>query len=331
MASGAHDWVEDYVALTSGVGQVDLSARQQVELRGEDRAKFLHNFCTNEIKKLAPGDGCEAMVLDVKGHVLGHGFVFSGPDSLVFDTAPDQGAKIAGHLDRYLIREKVEIIDRSAEWGEILVAGPQSPTVLQNLTSHSLPEKLLSSSKVQLGGAEVCLRRVDWTGAISFLVNCRKSDLTGVAEQLRSAGAKDCEFAAFEAARIETGLPIYGLDIGEKNLPQELDRNDRAINFNKGCYLGQETVARIDALGHVNRTLVGVRFDGQDLPGPGIELLAGEQVVGQVTSAAFSPRLQAPLALAFVRRGHTALGQELNSTLGRAVVVSLPVTDGANP
>lgn len=327
MASGLHDWVDDYEALTGSVGLVDLSTRDQVELRGDDRYKFLHNFCTNEIKKLAPGAGCEAMVLDVKGHVLAHGFVFSGPESLVIETVPDEGAKVAKHLDRYLIREKVEIIDRSADWAELLLSGPQAPALLHELTSQAPPETLLSSVEARIATAEVWLRRVDWTG-VAFLIDCRRSDLASIQEQLTKAGAKPCAHAAFEAARIEAGLPFYGPDITEKNLPQELDRNLQAINFNKGCYLGQETVARIDALGHVNRTLVGVRFSDQDLPGPGIELLAGEQVVGQVTSAAFSPRLQSPLALAYVRRGHNEPGKELSSTLGPAVVVKLPITGG---
>ena len=126
-------------------------------------------------------------------------------------------------------------------------------------------------------------------------------------------------------ARLEFGTPLYGQDITEKNLPQELARNDRAISFTKGCYLGQETVARIDALGHVNRTFCGFRFDGQAIPESGLELSADDKVVGHVTSAAFSPRLNSPLALGFVRRERNDPGVTLNSALGNATVVAIPL------
>jgi hypothetical protein len=129
---------------------------------------------------------------------------------------------------------------------------------------------------------------------------------------------------ALEIARIEAGFPWFGVDLSDKNLPQEAARDRQAISFVKGCYIGQETVARIDALGHVNKTLVGVKFSGARVPDPGMELKAGEQSAGHVTSACFSPRLQAPLALAWVRRGNNEPGAAVDSPLGRAEVVSLP-------
>ena len=106
---------------------------------------------------------------------------------------------------------------------------------------------------------------------------------------LVAAGVAPCGQAAFDAARIEWGFPLVGHDISDANLPQEIARDKLAISFTKGCYLGQETVARIDALGHVNKTLVGLRFAGSTLPPAGSELLAGDQAVGQVTSSAYSP------------------------------------------
>jgi folate-binding protein YgfZ len=126
-------------------------------------------------------------------------------------------------------------------------------------------------------------------------------------------------------ARIEAGTPLFGQDITEKNLPQEVARDALAISFTKGCYLGQETVARIDALGHVNQTLCGLRFAGPDSPPPGTELTIDDKVVAHVTSAAFSPRLGGPLALGYVRRGHTLPGTAFTSSRGPASVVKLPL------
>jgi folate-binding protein YgfZ len=149
---------------------------------------------------------------------------------------------------------------------------------------------------------------------------------------LANAGAVPAAMDAFEIARIEAGIPFYGLDISDKNLPQEVNRDAQAISFTKGCYLGQETVARIDALGHVNRVLVGVRFAGTVPPPTGTEVFPadgqgseGKSTIGAVTSAAYSHRLGAPLALAYVRRGHNQTGTQLGSPIGPAQVISLPL------
>ena len=129
-----------------------------------------------------------------------------------------------------------------------------------------------------------------------------------------------------EQVRIEAGMPLYGRDISQKNLPQEVGRNAQAISFSKGCYLGQETVARIASLGHVNRSLVGVRFTGSDIPPAGTQLTADGKPVGHVTSSAFSPRLECPLALAYLRTGHHLPGTRLTCSGDQAEVVTLPVT-----
>jgi folate-binding protein YgfZ len=142
---------------------------------------------------------------------------------------------------------------------------------------------------------------------------------------LAAAGATPCDPDAFHAARIEWGFPLFGIDISDKNLPQEVARDALAISFVKGCYLGQETVARIDALGHVNKTLVGVRFDGHTVPATGLELSASGNKVGEVASATWSPRLKAPLALAYVRRGSNTPGTRPTSSAGNAEVVALPI------
>lgn len=313
----------DYAALTSGAGLLDFGDRTQLELTGEDRAAFLHNLCTNDIRKLVPGSGCEAFLLNVQGKIVGHVLVFCRHDSLVLETVPGQADILLGHLDRYLIRERVELHDRSHDWAELLLAGAEATTRLSAL-GLSPPENRLAHVDGQLAGESFSLRAVDVAGSGSFLLSCRRASPT-VRQALLGGGFAVCEQAALEAVRIEAGWPFYGRDITSDNLPQEVARDARAISFVKGCYLGQETVARIDALGHVNRTLVGLRFGGGQVPAAGLELSAGGKTVATVTSAAFSPKLSAPLALAYVRRGHNATGQTLDSTLGPAEVVTLPV------
>jgi folate-binding protein YgfZ len=129
----------------------------------------------------------------------------------------------------------------------------------------------------------------------------------------------------FHTARIEAGTPLFGIDFDDQNLPQEIGRDREAISFTKGCYLGQETVARIDALGHVNQQIVGIRFHGSDVPGVGTQLLRGGAVVGKVTSPAFSPKLNCAIALAMVRREVTADGTSLTCQTGDCEVIRLPL------
>ncbi|MEX0677297.1 MAG: glycine cleavage T C-terminal barrel domain-containing protein [Pirellulales bacterium] len=317
------DWIAQYDALVSSAGLVELAERTQIELTGADRATFLHNLCTNDVRQLEVGAGCEAFLTSVQGKTLAHVFIFACPDSLVIDTVGGWSDTILKHLDHYLVSEQVTLADRSREWTDLVLAGPGAEPLWARLGDARLPPRLLSHAAVAVAGKRAFLRRIDMTSPGGFLISAAREDGPAIAAALVAAGAVQCGDAAFEAARIERGFPFFGRDISDKNLPQEVGRDQSAISFVKGCYLGQETVARIDALGHVNKRLSGLWFKGAAVPEPGTELLSGERVVGQVTSASYSPRLQAPLALGYVRTGSHAPGTRLTSALGDAEVVPL--------
>jgi tRNA-modifying protein YgfZ len=316
-----------YKALTGGVGLVDFSDRTQIEVTGADRAGFLHNLCSNAVRDLQPGQGCEAFLLNVKGHVVGHVLIFVSPNSIVLETAPDQAEKLLAHLERYLIREDVQLHDRSQQWGELLLAGAHVDVLFAD-RGWPMPEERLAHTAAQLAEQSAWLRRVDLVGPGGYLVACSREALDDILRLLLTAGAVRCGSEACETARIEQGTPWYGRDITEENLPQEIDRSQQAISFTKGCYLGQETVARIDALGHVNRLLRGVKFSGEKIPSAGSELMGGGKPAGHVTSACWSPALEAPLALALVRRECHEPGTKLESAIGPAEVVALPSAGG---
>ena len=318
------DPAAEYEALTTAAGRVDLSARTRIELRGEDRAKFLHNLCTNEVRKLSAGAGCEAFLCDARGHVLFHVFVLCRTDSLIVETMPGEGPRLLAHLDRYLIREQVALADRSPETCELLIAGRLAAATIGKLAAKALPTERLGNDEIELAGCNAIVVQTDWIGVEGYLLIGDRADGAKLWQALQAAGARPCGAEALETARIEAGFPWYGVDISDKNLPQEVARDARAISFVKGCYLGQETVARIDALGHVNKSLAGVKFSGNGVPQPGAELKADEQTVGEITSACFSPRFNAPLALAYLRRGHNQPGAKLDSPFGAAEVVKLP-------
>lgn len=301
--------LREYRALTEGTGFVDVSDRTKIELMGEDRTAFLHNFCTADIKRLGPGESCEAFICNVKGHTLGHVLVLCEETALWIDTVPGQGEKLAGHLDRYLIREKVVIADQTSNYAEFWVASKEARAVIERIGA-SLP---------------VTAHRISPFAAETYLLRLPKEEQSRVTELLQFAKAVPCSAEALEMVRIENGFPWYGVDITEANLPQEVARDRQAISFTKGCYLGQETVARIDALGHVNNLLCGLEFEGDAVPPVGIEILADGKAVGRVTSACWSPKLGKPLALAYLRRTHATSAVKLASPLGAARVVVLPI------
>ncbi len=253
-----------------------------IRVTGPDGASFLHNLCTNDIRRLEVGGACEAFFTDVKAHVLAHAVVCRTADDFRVVVTSPCAAELAAHLERYHIRERLEL------------AVEESPTVALNFDAQP-------------------------TGIDAFELAALEAWLSLGAPPYESDSTLTDE--AFEQRRIERGFPLDHVDVDEKRLPQEANRDALAISFTKGCYLGQETVARIDALGHVNRKLVSVRLDGPEVPAPGTALMAGDKQVGAVTSACWSARLNAPLALAYVRRESGAAGSELASAAGRATVL----------
>lgn len=315
----------EYRELTDGAGFIPLLGRTQLEVTGRDRASFLHNLCTNEVRKLAAGQGCEAFFCNVQGKTLGHALLYCGAESMVLDSVPGAAARLTEHLERYHIRESIEIVDRSDTWQTLLLAGAAMPRVLAALGVETLLDGPLGHGAAQLDGTTVQLRRVPLVGRDAWTLVCDTAAAGDVCRALQAAGATPGGEQALEQARLEAGWPWYGVDISEHNLAPEVGRDAQAISYVKGCYLGQETIARIDALGHVNRLLTGVRFSGGELPTAGLKLLRDGQEVGAVTSAAWSPRLAAPLALAYIRRGSTDAGTELSSDMGTGVVTRLPL------
>lgn len=290
-----------FAALTAGVGVAELPGRTLLEIRGQDRVTFLHAFCTNNIKALQPGQTCEVFITSPQGKTLGHGLVTCYADHLLLNTSPGQAAGLIKHFDRYLISEDVQFVDRSADLGVLLVAGPRAADLLKDVAGAQ-PTPYVASG---------------------FFVLHPAGD-GSVRDALIAQGAVPCGEEAVEAARIAAGFPLFGRDITEDNLPQEVGRDAQAISFTKGCYLGQETVARLDALGHVNKKLVGLKFAATEPPPAGTPLLAGEKEVGRVTSAAMSPDGSSALALGYVRSLHAKPGTALQSPTGSAEVISLP-------
>jgi folate-binding protein YgfZ len=288
--------LQQYQALLNGTpARVE---RSQVVMTGKDRQTFLHKFCTQDVLGRRPGEGGEAFLCSVQGKIVAYVYFFIGEEEIVLDTSPGQTEKIIAHLDRYVITEDVQFRDATGTRTTWMTLGP--PVVELPMYGHAR-----SSGDV--------IRHVPFGGS-----QCYFRETSETVAESNGLGLE-----AVEMLRIESASPLYGIDITLDNLPQEVGRDAEAINFKKGCYLGQETVARIDALGHVNKHLVQVKFGPEAVVSAGQELKLGEKIVGKVTSTAWSPRLEAPLALAYVRREHAEAGTKLE---GAEVVRLAPPT-----
>jgi folate-binding protein YgfZ len=241
----------------------------------------------------------------VQGKTLGHAFIAAEQERLLLATGPSQAAPLLAHFDKYLISEDVTFRDLSATTCKLMAVGPTAREGLPGAVAHWFA----------------------WEGFANLPARCAfvaRELLPLTLETLTAAGLPGCSLEAWEMLRIEQRFPKFGTDFGEDNLPQELARDAQAISFTKGCYLGQETVARIDAMGHVNQLLAGVRFPPDLRPTLGSSLLAGEKIVGKLTSLAWSPKFAAPLGLAIVRRGAATIGTQLSLPDGsHATVVEL--------
>lgn len=304
---------EQYESIRNSGGYA-VCNRTQIEITGDDCATFLHSFCTNDINQLEPGQGCEAFLTNVQGKTVGFVFVFRGEKSIFLETAAGQGDSIFGHLDRYLIREDAEIHDRTDRQATFTLGGTGIPDALNSMDC-SIPDAMFAHAEFAYGS----IRRTPTLGESSFSIVVENDAAEEFAAKL--SGLTRCSTETIDIFRVERGIPEYGVDLTEKNLPQEIDRDSTAINFTKGCYLGQETVARIDALGHVNRKLVGLRL--ADSIAVGTEICSAEKTVGQLTSSVVSPRFGA-IGMGYVRSEHASVGTKLRADDADVEVVALP-------
>ncbi len=323
------NFVTDYEALTGGCGCWELTQWSVITMTGQDRVSFLHQLCTADIRGLAVGAGCEAFCTDVKGKILAHVIVLVREEQVDLLTVPGHARPILEHFDRYIIREDVVCQDNTAGPAWTLVSGAQAPAALESLLegAGSLPQQTWHSASYPVHGRELVLVRTGMVWPQSYLVRATVDELLEYGTGFHAVTAE----AAWHALRLESGWPCGGTDFSTEHLPQELSRDRQAISFTKGCYLGQETIARIDALGHVNKRLCTLEFSGAQIPPPGTHLLAAGQQVGQVTSACWSPARQAPLALGMVRHGANELNTQLESACGVATVVAAATEQSTAP
>jgi folate-binding protein YgfZ len=278
--------------LRDGCGLVDRSERGKLALTGGEAKAFLQGQLTNDVEALSPGEGLYAAFLTHKGKMLGDLRVLDLGDELLLDTERSALQELFTMIHRFKLGRDVELHKRTLERGLLSLIGPAARRVAGAL---DLPAAEHSCRRAEIAGADVVLAATD----VGVDVLCPSQDTERVGAALEDAGARPVSETAAECLRIELGRPRFGLDMDEGTIPQEAGLNDRAVSFTKGCYVGQETVARLFYRGKPNRHLRGLRLSAPAAPGD--ELHLGERAVGTVGSAVVSPD-HGPIALALVRR-----------------------------
>jgi aminomethyltransferase len=333
------DALAEHAALRESAGVLDLSFRGRLVLTGADRKRFLNGQVTNHVKDLQPGEGCYAALVTAKGKMVSDLNIFCLTEELLLDFEPGFTGAVRQRFERYIIADDVQLVDAAPHYGLLSVQGPKSTEVVnQSGLGLSLPEKPLSVTSVNEPtlGETYCVNhpRVATTGFDLFVP---VAALAAVADKLiaaaRAVDGRACGWQALEMARIEAGLPRFGVDMDDTNLAPEAGLEERAISYSKGCYIGQEIIARLRTYGQVAKSLRGLLLpdDLPALPKNGDKLFHGGKEAGYITSALASPTFRRNIALGYVRRECNALGTELRLPVAErdfsARIVPLPFSD----
>jgi folate-binding protein YgfZ len=308
------DPAAEYQAARETAALFPLTWRGALRFVGPDRRTWLHGQVSNEVNGLPDGSWNEATVLNIQGHMVAMLRVLALPDALLADLPAAIAAPTAAHLDRYLIMERVEIEDASNELRLLSVQGPRAAEAVRAATgvaaAEVAPHTLVTEEGP--GGAPLIVARATETGESGFDLYVAAEVAPLIWDQLRAAvrgvGGRAAGWEALNTLRVEAGIPWWGHELDSSIVPLEA-RLERAISLNKGCYVGQEIIARIDARGRVNNLLGGLRLTGDVLPEPGSEIHSEERKIGRVTTAVHSPAVGGPIALAFLRREWTEPGR----------------------
>ncbi len=313
----------EFRALLSGCGVYDLSGRAKIAVSGGDRVRWLNGMVTNNVRDLATGHGVYAFLLNAQGHIQADLYAFQRGDLLLVDAELGQRDKIMQLFDHYIIADDVEITDISDKLTAVGLTGPESRTVLER-AGVSVPDlAYLQFAEVGWQQQTVTLLRSGEEARDSWQIWIAPERVSELWDALLKAGARPTGTAALNLFRIARGIPQFGVDIRERDLPQETGQM-RALNFTKGCYLGQEIVERIRSRGAVHRQFTAFVVEGR-LPEAGAKILADEKEAGEITSSAILPLPggDRPVALGYLRR--EAVGKDLRAGAAKLKPASLPI------
>ncbi|HEV8132182.1 MAG TPA: glycine cleavage T C-terminal barrel domain-containing protein [Acidobacteriota bacterium] len=319
---------QEYVALRSQAALVDFSFLSVLVLFGPDATSFLQGMISNDVNQVSGGEGCLATILTPIGKLIADLTVlkFSEEKFWIICRA-ELKEKVAQTLNRFIVTDQVEVKD-VANTSALAILGPASSNCLKK-TVALLPKKPCDHVETRLCEEPVLLlrdARFGIDGYQMWLSSDRRAAIRTWLE--KQCGVWSASAEAFDILRIEAGVPVFGIDFDETNIPLESNL-DHALDFQKGCYTGQEVIARVTYLGNISKKLTGLLVEGEKIPARGEEVSADGRVIGRVTSATVSLTLGRPIALAYIQRKYLDAGTqvELKQSGSRARVQSLPLVD----
>jgi len=305
------DWQNEWVALRRRCGMLDASLRSLSVARGEDRISFLQGMVTTDVASLQSGQGAYGAILTVQGRVVSDLRLFVLTEEIWLDFPSSHATRARQHLERHIVADDVELTAEESLIPLLVLEGPQAPRVALAIFGESVSDwRPFSHRVLNFDGVRVRVARVTHTGEPGYLIFGSPEIAPWLWERSVAAGAEPVGLEAWQAARLEAGIPWVGVDMDESTLISEVGLEE-AITYGKGCYLGQEVVERVTSRGQVQRRRVGLVSLDPGVPQSGAVLESGEREVGVITSAAWSPALRAGIAMGYLRREVWEEGNEV--------------------
>ncbi len=323
-AAAFSDPRREYVELRSGCGIYDLGWRAKIAATGKDRVRWMNGMITNNIRDLPAGRGNYNFLLNPQGRILGDLYVYHRGDFHLIDTARWQAPKLLETLKRYIIMDDVELTEISDKLTAIGVQGPRAGEILRDAGFNFADVEPLQVQDIVWNDLGLSITRMAGEVAQTYEIWVAPANAGTVWDALVNAGARPAGTEALEMFRLAAGIPRYGQDIGERYLPQETDQM-QALNYTKGCYIGQEIVERIRSRALLHRKLAGLVVDGPP-PEPGAKIQHDGKEAGEITSALAVPGSSGDrtLALGYLRMEALQPGAELSVNGVRAHARVLP-------
>ena len=320
-AASFGDPAQELEALRSGGGVFDLGWRSKLVATGEDRVRWFNGMVTNNIRDLAVDRGAYNFLLNAQGRILGDMYLYHRGDYVLLDTDAAQAPGMRETLDRFIIMDDVELASADDKLTAIGVRGPHSAAILRAVGIEVTGLEPLEVRDAEWRGTGISVVRNEDSKHAGYEVWTAPAHAAPLWDALVGAGATPVGTEAQEMWRVAMGVPRYGQDIRERDLPQETEQY-RALNFNKGCYVGQEIVERIRSRGQVHRKFAGFEIEGA-APAAGTKLKTGDKEVGEITSSAVLPvNGGRTLALGYIRREAGAPGVVLEAAGAHARVAA---------
>ena len=332
------DPLSEHRTARQAVALIDTNFRSVFSLAGPDRARYLNAVLTSNVRDLIPGQGTVGLLLNAQGHMLAELETLACEDRILALGHMQVRKKTEEILEKFIIMDDVTLTDETAEYGTVAIEGPQAPAIvheLANIDFAELPALGHASASVASAAGEISCRviRSSLFGfpGIEFLVprEALGSLWGALAVAVRKHGGAPIGYRALNALRLEAGVPWFGVDFDERQIPHEAALENTHISFVKGCYTGQEIVERVRSRGHVNRRRAGLQFSATEPPVAGAPLTAAGADAGHVTSAAFSPLLGKAIGMGYVRREHNNVGTALQCAEIATEVIELPLASAA--